>query len=502
MGMLSRLRHAVRFASLGYRKGAVLHEAASTTGRLSTWTTTGSDINTIISSNGGELLRRSRDLVGTNGYARAARRSFVGNLVGTGIKPSSEVADADLRKDAQGLWAQWGKEADADGQSPFSGLQSIVAKALFDAGEVFVRFRPRRSADGLRVPLQLQLLEAEYLDRCYNLRLPSGNQVKCGIEFNQIGQRVAYHFFRQHPGDGVSVIQDPTRARVPARNVLHIYQVERPGQIRGLPKGIAALVKLRQLDQYDDAELMRKNVAALFAGFITDPDGASTPFANEGDPDSSNQAVAELEPGLLQMLKAGQGIEFSQPADVGGNYEAFQRRVLLAVSSALGVPYANVTADFSDVNYSSQRAALLEFRRYLRQFQNNVIIHQFCRPVWERWIDSAVLAGELDGDAADLRNRVNWIPPKWEWVDPLKDRTAEKLAVDAGFKSRGSVIEAEGDDPETVDDRIKADQDRAESLGLSFEKGAAVEFDLDDDDEDTKKKKDQSSPPSEQRRTG
>ena len=496
MGLLSRLKYATRLASFGFRKGAVLHEAASTTGRLSTWTTTGSDINTIISSNGGELVRRSRDLVGTNGYARAARRSFVGNLVGTGIKPSSEVADQDLRMDIHDLWVQWGKEADADGQSPFAGLQSIVAKALFDAGEVFIRLRPRRSSDGLRVPLQLQLLEPEYLDRTYNLSLPNGNQVKCGIEFNRIGQRVAYHFFKQHPGDGVSVVQDPTRTRVPARNVLHVYQVERAGQIRGLPKSIAALVKLRQLDQYDDAELMRKNVAALFAGFITDPDGATgAPIANEGDPDSSNQAVAEWEPGIMQILKPGQSVEFSQPADVGGNYEAFQRRVLLAVSSALGVPYANMTADFADANYSSQRAALLEFRRYLRQFQNNVIIHQFCRPVWERWIDAALLAGVLEGDASELRDLVNWIPPKFEWVDPLKDRKAEKLAVDAGFKSRSAVIESEGDDPETVDRRIKADQDRAEQLGLAFEKGSAKEQDRDEEEEDDEQ-------PTQQRRTG
>ena len=33
--------------------------------------------------------------------------------------------------------------------------------------------RPRRARDGLRVPLQLQMLEAEYLDRTYSVALPN-----------------------------------------------------------------------------------------------------------------------------------------------------------------------------------------------------------------------------------------------------------------------------------------------------------------------------------------
>ena len=245
MGFLSRLRHAGRWARAGFRMGAALHEAADTTGRLSTWTATGADINTILGSSGNELVRRSRALVGANGYARAARRSFVGNLIGTGIKPASGVEEVDQ------LWKAWCSQADADRQSRFYGVQTILAKSLFDAGEMFVRLRSRREGDGLRVPLQLQMLEAEYLDRTYTLALPNGNQVKSGIEFNRIVRRVAYHFFRQHPGDGLSVVQDPTRTRVPAKDVLHIYEVERPGQIRGMPKSVAALVKLHQLDKYD-----------------------------------------------------------------------------------------------------------------------------------------------------------------------------------------------------------------------------------------------------------
>ena len=96
MGLITRFKTAGRLARWGFRRSAALHEAADTLGRLSTWTATGADINTILRSSGNELVRRSRDLVGSNGYARAARRSFVGNVIGTGIVPSSDVADEAL----------------------------------------------------------------------------------------------------------------------------------------------------------------------------------------------------------------------------------------------------------------------------------------------------------------------------------------------------------------------------------------------------------------------
>jgi len=76
-----------------------------------------------------------------------------------------------------------------------------------------------------------------------------------------------------------------------------------------------------------------------------------------------------------------------------------------------------------------------------------------------------------------------WIPPKWDWVDPLKDRKAEIEAINAGLKSRSDVIESEGFDAEEVDRRIAADQARQEALGLRFEKDGASSSDVTEDDQ-------------------
>lgn len=87
-------------------------------------------------------------------------------------------------------------------------------------------------------------------------------------------------------------------------------------------------------------------------------------------------------------------------------------------------------------------------------------------------MNDAVLAGTIAlpgyADNPIAYQRAKWIAPRFEWVDPLKDRQAEKLAVDSGFKSRSDVIEAEGYDPEETDERIAADKEREKKLGLDF----------------------------------
>jgi len=71
--------------------------------------------------------------------------------------------------------------------------------------------------------------------------------------------------------------------------------------------------------------------------------------------DADGAALVALQPGTMQLLLPGEGIKFSDPADVGGTCESFQYRTLLACCAAMGVPYTNVTGDLRQANYSSLR---------------------------------------------------------------------------------------------------------------------------------------------------
>jgi lambda family phage portal protein len=303
--------------------------------------------------------------------------------------------------------------------------------------------------------------------------MPSGNVIRQGIEFDKIGRRFAYHFLRRHSGD----MTDPGLAgdvvRIPASEIVHIIDPVDAGQLRGISRFAAGIVKLFLLDQYDDAELDRKKVAAMHALFITTPAPAEPLDAVEGR-DENGERTLDLQPGQITLLQPGEQVQTSDPADSGATYEPFQYRTLLQVSAALGVPYAYLSNDMLKANYSNSRLALLEFRRRIEAYQHAVMVWQFCRQVWVRWMDTAMMASAIDLPAYEKRRReylaCSWLPPKWDWVDPMKDARAEIEQIAAGLKSRSQALAERGFDAEQVDAEIAADRAREKSLGLVFGK--------------------------------
>jgi capsid protein len=161
--LFDRLAGAARFLATGKLARNSGFEGAQMQRRLMAWRAGGESINNLILQ-GGELQRaRARQLVRSNPYAANAAASVTAHLVGCGIKPSSLIDDAALKEEIQRLWLAWTDEADADGLTDFYGLQAMAARAMFEAGECFFRFRPRRPGDGHSVPLQLQMLSVEHL---------------------------------------------------------------------------------------------------------------------------------------------------------------------------------------------------------------------------------------------------------------------------------------------------------------------------------------------------
>ena len=439
-----------------FRKKASAYDGAGHGKRLNSWNPEDSPINSILSANLSVLRSRSRDIVRKNPYAANAIESIVSNCIGTGIKPQSRAKDPDFRKKIQELWLRWTDEADAMGSCDFYGLQALVLRSVIESGDCFVRLKIDRS--NATVPLKLQVLEADHLDVSKDYPLPNGHVIKGGIELNKSGRKVAYYLYKKHPGEEYT-----ESVRYPANEILHIYRPLRPGQLRGEPWLSSVLLKLHELDQYEDAELVRKKTAAMFAGFVTrlDPDAEIFPKDDAG--------ISGLEPGTMQFLDPGEDIKFSSPADVGNTYEAFIKQQLRGIAAGLGITYEQLTGDLTDVNYSSIRAGLLEFRRKCTALQHNLMVFQLCRPIWNKFIELAILSNAIKTPQDVNFAMVKWIPQGFAWVDPLKEQRAQMQAVRCGFKSRAEVVSELGYDVEEIDEEIKNDRDRAESMGLEFD---------------------------------
>jgi len=443
------------------------------------------EVNTLIQTYGNTGVSRSRHLCLNNPYASKAKEEFASALIGDGIYPASKLDNKEWRQAIRDLWTEFAENSDADGITDLYGQQTLIANELFEAGEAFVRIRPRRESDGLTIPLQLQVLPAEMLPFEKNeTGVAPGNYVHSGIEFNPIGQRVAYHFYKYHPGVNASPsieLSSNFYTRVPASEVLHIYKPIRAGQIRGIPRIISSMVTLAMMDSYDDAELERKRTVALFAAFVKRPKGDDVdhPFGavlNDTDVGSAVLTTIGREfvmsPGAVIELEPGEDVAFSEPADVGSSYEMFQYRMLIRAAAGIGVPYSDMTGDLKGANYSSIRAGLLSFRRKMKAEQKQIITPQLCKPVFKRFLETATLANNTPWGASELASNmrsmlnVTWVYPAFDWVDPLKDMQAEDLAVQRRYKSRSAVILERGEDPEELDNQIARDKARDEANGF------------------------------------
>ena len=405
----------------------------------------------------GPLAKRARYLVANNPLAASGVEAWVSALVGTGIKPQSAHADPLVRRDLNTGFEGWTDEADADGLTDFYGQQAVMVRRMVIDGEGFALLIA--GPDGLR----LRLIDAEQIDPSLNRDLPEGGRIVQGIEFDAAGRRVAYHMLPERPGMPFASL--PLTAKwVPADQVVHLFRPETPGQVRGISWFAPVMLRLADLDQWRDAQIMRQKVAAMLAGFVTSTENPTEVF--EGEQKGAN-LVGGLEPGTLKFLDPGQDVKFSTPANIGAEVITFAKITEREIAVGLGLPAAIFTGDLSEVNYSSIRAGLVEWRRRVEALQHGVIAFQFLRPVWRRWATLEVLASRIK-TTVEAALPAKFIAPKQQWVDPAKDVEAELAAIAGGLMSRREAVTSRGVDIEALDDEIAADNKRATELGLTF----------------------------------
>lgn len=442
-----RARRAAELVRLAY-------EGARNDRRTGGWVTAGNSANAEIGIALSKLRERSRDLIRNNAYAARAVAEIVGNAVGTGITVQARSGNPEQDRRINEAWSVWAEQCDADGQLDFSGIQALVARTVFESGECLVRFRQRRAGDGLAIPLQLQVLEPDFLDQTKTQKTASGYIIQ-GVEFDLVGRRVYYWLFGQHPGD---IVQTGVRGgaglqsvRVPASEVLHIYRKDRPGQVRGVPWLAPVIVTLRDLDEYEEAELVRKKIEACFAAFVTQPQGPEGPTIAPATPDpATGKRVESFEPGMIEYLKPGEEISFAAPSASAG-YRDFIAAKQAQIATGLQLTYEQLTGDLSRVNYSSYRAGLLSFRNGIEGFRWLTFIPMFCTPVWQRFVQIASVAG-LIGDPEPVP--AEWTPPGFGSVDPYKDSVATLNRLRTGTLTLRQAIAEQGYDPDAQLDQI------------------------------------------------
>ena len=429
------------------------YEAAAVGRRTQGWKRSSADANTAVGAASTKVRDVARDLVRNNGYAESALTTIIDHVVGTGIvakpKPKNEAAGK--------TWSGWANstDCDADGRNDFAGLQALVCRTVIEAGEVLVRQRIRRPEDGFAIPMQLQVLDPDYLDSDRNAQR-GPNRVINGVEFDAIGRRVAYWLFPEHPGaTGAILGLHGVSTRVPAEGVLHIYRQDRPGQVRGISWFAPVLVKFKDFDEYEDATIMKQKIAACLAVVSSDPD---SPL---GTTTADAPTVDSLEPGMILRGGAGQ-FEVVQPPSVR-EYPDYVRTTLRAIATGLGVSYEDLTGDYTSTNFSSARMSRLRHWARVEAWRWRMLIPQFCDPVWAWVMEAAAVMNAATAEAA------KWTAPAMPMIDPSQEGLAYQRLVRSGLMTQSEAIRERGYDPDELYAEMAEDNAKLDRLGLTLD---------------------------------
>jgi lambda family phage portal protein len=433
------------------------YDAAGKSRHHADWVTANLSPNQEVNAALNWLRDRSRDLGRNNPYARRVFRLLPNNVVGSGIIPTPTNVRSAQIKALKNAWSDWATKLDCDYDKNynFTGLQWLICRTVVESGECLVR--KVKAGSNYKVPIRLQVLEGDYIDTTHHSGKWISESMKdpyidyYGIRFNKKGEKIGYWLWDQHPSEFPT-----TSTMVSAADIIHVYEVERPGQIRGIPIMASVMLRMRDLDDYEFTERIRNKIAACFTVFIQDDSESteSTPYETE-----------KIEPGAIERLPPGKSVTVAQPPGKEG-FGEYVKANLRGIAAGVGASYEAVTGDYSNVNFSSGRMGWLEFAREVEQWQFRILIPKLCDRVYEWFAEAAAFGGYIP---FNIPWKVTWTAPRREMIDPLKELQSIKLQLRLGIVSWQDVVKQFGYIPDELKEELKMDAGMWDELALKPE---------------------------------
>lgn len=367
-------------------------------------------------------------------------------------------------------WANNKYWCDVTGRHTFYKLQKTALRSLIVSGEVLIRIVRNRFADS-PLPFALEVIEADQLDDRVNVRNgANGNEIRMGVEVNQWKRPVAYWILPCHPGDIGFRNQSYQPIRVPANEILHLWNWRgiRPGQTRAISALAPIIIESRNLLGYKESEQVKARIQACIMGHYQ----REYPDAQPLEEDKEGRRVSYFEPGIIEELDPGVTFTGFDPSSPNPNFKDFLLQGQRGMAQGLGVASYTVTGDLSDANYSSMRTGMLAERKNYEQLRDD-LAEDFISPIYRYFLEAGVLAGYVNLPR-DFESRRDFYSvhevagSPWAWIDPLKDMQANKLALESGLTTKTRLLKDQGIEFEDICAELAEEEAIAERYGISF----------------------------------
>lgn len=423
------------------------------------WKSSLENINQKISEQLNTLKARARDAQQNDAVVNSYLSTCIKNTIGSeGIQLKMKATDNGGTLDTyanqiiEKAWLEFSKSPTVSDDLSLKDVLKLIHQQERLDGEAIVIMH---EGIGNAWNFGIEIIDSTYLDATYNEVLDSGNKIICGIELNSWGKPVNYYFKTPPSTLSAYALDNTDRKKIPARNVLHLYTKLIPSAVRGVPPIAPVLGDIKTLNDYIEAELMAAKLGAAKMGWIVD--GENAPYVP--DSDTNGDAIDVVEPGTIGHLQAGQQFQSFLPEHPTTQFPEFVKMILKRVSACLGLSYNTLINDFSDANYSNMRAASLSDRETFKVMQDE-LIETILQPMFERFlfIQLANKNINLPVTKFDEFKAANWIPRRWDWVDPLKDIQASKVELELGLTSKARILAEKGLDYEEIKAEIAKEE--------------------------------------------
>lgn len=468
---------------------------------LSTWTPGLGSADSDYLYDRDAVVARSRDLVRNSGWASGALSRHLDNVIGSGFRLSSKPDHkalglspewaGEFAEEIEGRWRIYAEDPDnwidAARQDNFNGLLGLAYRHRIMDGEATAAILWLDRKPFGRYATTIQIIDPDRLSNPNNTF--DTEFIKAGVEMDRYGAPVAYHIRNGHPADWLMSSRAHTWTRINRetrwgrRQFIHAYDRERANQTRGTGLLTPVIERLKMIDKYDRVELQAALVNAIFAAYIESPfDHDMIDDALEADSLGKYQAERaefhdkrqiKLDGVRIPTLFPGESFNFQAANRPSSQFGEFEKACLRNVAAGTGLSYEQISQDWSQTNYSSARAALLEVWKFMSRNRTR-FAEQFATPVYILFLEEAINRGDikLPAGAPDFYTakaaycRVKWIGQGRGWVDPVKEAQAAQIRMDIGLSTLEDECADQGKDWQEVLLQRRRELDEMDRLKL------------------------------------
>nr|WP_255631131.1 phage portal protein [Caballeronia sp. dw_19] len=428
------------------------------------------------------IVSRVRDVVRNDGWASAAVTRTIDNVIGADFRPISKPDYLALQsmtgiKEFDHVWADefgqaveanyrsWahdpGRYCDTQRNLTMPQLMALAFRHKCVDGDALgmLHWRPQRIGIGrARYATAVQVIDP---DRLSNPQLNFDQQtMRGGVEVDEDGAAVAYWIRRAHQGDWFSAEKSLHWDRIPRETdwgrpiIIHDFDHDRAAQHRGGAGMLApVLQRLKMLIKYDGTELDAAIINAIFGAYIESP--FDDEFASEALEDSDRlktysdhraefHADRKMRIGdaRISHLFPGEKIGTVSASRPTSNFADFENAMLRNVAAGTGTSAQMISQNWSDVNYSSYRAAMLEVWKTFHRKRTN-FASGYGHPIYCGFLEESMEVDDLPLptgappfiECRVAYSRAKWMGPGRGYVDPQKEKAGAILGMDAGLST-------------------------------------------------------------------